>query len=184
MYKLELFPVSYLLVVLKIKHCDNTEDFRDFIKNLTIEDLRKPETWQSNEMHSIVRIRPNDDILPVRMEYSNIAKNIGINYLKSNKELWYTAEDVISSKILTGKIPEIIQAYSFITEDVQDNPKDVNTSGITISSNEDFIRRVIEERIKVKKSHRPDKDQIQLILKIIANATSYGIYIKSSHRIP
>ena len=41
---------------------------------------------------------------------------------------------------------------------------------------------MIEERIKIKKSNRADKDQIQLILKIIANATSYGIYIEENTR--
>ena len=179
-----MYPTVYSLLqldkFLKAKRIDfyeNTQDVKLFINNLTVEDFRKPEEWQRNEMHSIVKIRPNEDILPVRTLYSKIVKNIGINYLKSDRELWYTIEDVISSKILTGKTPEIIQAYSFITDGIQDNLKDVNISGITISSNEDFIRRVIEERIKVKKSDRPDKDQIQLILKIIANATSYGIYI-------
>ncbi len=80
---------------------DNTVNVKLFIENLTIEDLRNPETWSREEMHSIVKIRPNDDILSVRMEYSNVAKNIGINYLKSDKELWYTVEDVVSSKLLT-----------------------------------------------------------------------------------
>ncbi len=182
-----MYPTVYSLLqldkFLKAKRIDfyeNTQDVKLFINNLTVEDFRKPEEWQRNEMHSIVKIRPNEDILPVRTLYSKIVKNIGINYLKSDRELWYTIEDVISSKILTGKTPEIIQAYSFITDGIQDNLKDVNISGITISSNEDFIRRVIEERIKVKKSDRPDKDQIQLILKIIANATSYGIYIEEN----
>ena len=180
-----MYPTVYSLLRLdkfpkakRIKYYDNTEDVKHFIENLKIEDLRNPKTWQQNEMHSIVKIRPDDDILPVRMEYSKIAKNIGINYLKSDKELWYTVEDVISSKLLNEKIPEIIQAYTFIPENVQDNVKDVSISDITISTNDDFIRRVIEERIKVKKSNRADKDQIQLILKIIANATSYGIYIE------
>jgi len=184
-----MYPTVYSLLRLdnflkakKIKYYDNTENVNRFIENLTIEDLRNPETWQRNEMHSIVKIKPNDDILPIRMEYANIAKNIGINYLKSNKGLWYTIEDAISSKILTGKTPEIIQAYSFISEDVQDNLKNVNISDITISSNEDFIRRVIEERIKIKKSNRADRDQIQRILKINANATSYGIYIEEDTR--
>ena len=184
-----MYPTVYSLLQLdkflkakKIKCYDNTEDVRNFVEELKIEDLRKPETWQRNEMHSIIKTKPDEDILPIRMEYSRIAKNIGINYLKSNKEFWYTIEDIISSKILTGKTPEIIQAYSFIPEDVQDNLKDVNISDITISSNEDFIRRVVEERIEVKKSNRPDKDQIQLILKIIANATSYGIYVEEITR--
>ena len=180
-----MYPTVYSLLQLdkflkakRIKYYEDTENVKHFIENLSIEDLRNPEIWQRNEMHSIIKIRPDDDILPVRMEYSKIAKNIGINYLKSNKELWYSVQDVISSKLLSGKIPDVIQAYSFIPEDIQDNLKDVSISDITISSNEDFIRRLIEERTKVKKSNRADKDQIQLILKIIANATSYGIYIE------
>jgi len=51
-------------------------------------------------------------------------------------------------------------------------------SNITISSNEDFIRKVIEERMRVKTTKSENWEQIQLILKIIANATSYGIYIR------
>ena len=184
-----MYPTVYSLLQLdkflkakKIRYYDNIENVQCFIENLKIEDLRNSETWSRWEMHSIVKIRPNDDILPVRMEYSKVAKNIGINYLKSDKELWYTVEDVISSKLLTGRIPEIIQAYSFIPEGVQDNLHDVSISDITISSNEDFIRKMIEERMKVKKSNRADKDQIQLILKIIANATSYGIYIEENSK--
>jgi len=34
--------------------------------------------------------------------------------------------------------------------------------------------------MKVKQSDRKDKDKIQLILKIIANKTSYGIYIEEN----
>ena len=184
-----MYPTVYALLQLdkflkakRINVYENTENVKHFIANLNIEDLRNPETWQRNEMQSIVKIKPKDDILPVRMEYSNIAKNIGINYLKSNKELWYTVEDVLSSILLTGKIPELVQAYTFIPEDVQDNLKDVSISDIAISSKEDFIKSVIEERIKVKKSDRLDKGQIQLILKIIANATSYGIYIEENTR--
>ncbi|MBD6956391.1 MAG: hypothetical protein F9Y92_07145 [Thermoplasmatales archaeon] len=182
-----MYPTVYSLLQLdkflkakKITHYENTENVKRFIEELKSEYLRNPETWQRNEMHSIVRIRPNEDILPVRMEYSKIAKNIGINYLSSNEELWYSIEDVIASKLLTGKTPEIVQAITFIPDDKQDNLKDVNISDITIHSNEDFIRKLIEERMKVKKSNRPDRDQIQLILKIIANATSYGIYIEEN----
>ena len=159
---------------------ENTDKVKAFVNSLKIEDLQNKETWSRNEMHSIVKVRPKDDILPVRMEYSKTAKNIGINYLTSDKELWYTIQDVIASKILTGKEPEIVDAITFIPEGIQENLKDVEISDITISSRDDFIRKVIEERMKVKKSDRKDRDQIQLILKIIANATSYGIYIEEN----
>ncbi|MGP6207903.1 hypothetical protein ACNF42_07760 [Cuniculiplasma sp. SKW3] len=184
-----MYPTVYSLLnldeFLKAKHLkftSSTESVKEFVKNVSIGDLNKPETWKSPEMHSIAKIKPNEDILPVRMEYSKTAKNIGINYLTSKQELWYTVEDVIASKLLTGKTPEIVEAITFIPQGIQDNLTDVSISDITISSSEDFIRKVIEERIKVKKSNRSDKDQIQLILKIIANATSYGIYIEENTR--
>ena len=146
--------------------------------------MTNKEIWKKPEMHTILKIRPEEDILPIRMEYSETAenptKNIGINYLSSDKELWYTVQDVISSKILSGKTPEIIDAITFIPEGIQENLKDVKISNIIISAKDDFIRKVIEKRMKVKKSDREDKDQIQLILKIIANATSYGIYIEEN----
>jgi len=158
----------------------NTDNVKSFVNSLKIEDLQNKETWSRNEMFSIVKIKPKDDVLPVRMEYSKTAKNIGINYLTSDKELWYTIQDVIASKILTGKDPKIEDAITFIPEGIQEGLKDVKISDIVISAKDDFIRKLIEERMKVKKSDRKDKDQIQLILKIIANATSYGIYIEEN----
>jgi hypothetical protein len=185
-----MYPTVYSLLKLdnfmkaeKINYLhdkENTNNVKAFVKSVKIEDLRTKETWLKNEMHSIVKVRPKDDILPVRMEYSGAVKNIGINYLTSDKALWYTIQDAIASKILSGKEPEIIDAITFIPEGVQDGLKDVKISNITISAKDDFIRTLIEERMRVKKSKRADKDQIQLILKIIANATSYGIYIEEN----
>ncbi len=182
-----MYPTVYSLLGLdnflkakKINVRDNTNSVKKFLENITIEDLCKPELWLRNEMHSIVQVRPYEDIFPVRTEYHKQAKNIGINYLTSSKPLWYTVQDVISSKILSGKMPEVIQAYSFYPSGIQDGLKDVNISDITITQNDDFIRKLIEKRIETKKSNRPEKDQIQLILKIIANATSYGIYIEQN----
>jgi hypothetical protein len=182
-----MYPTVYSLLNLdrflksaKLKVKENVIAVSEFVNSLKIEDLRNPEIWHKSEMHSIVKVKPNSDILPVRMEYSRLTKNIGINYLTSDKELWYTIEDIIASKILTGKTPEIIQAFTFYPERKQSHLKNVKISDIEVNSSDDFIRKVIEERIRVKKSNRLDKDQIQLILKIIANATSYGFYIEEN----
>jgi len=185
-----MYPTVYSLLQLdkflkakKINYLhdkENTDNVKAFVNSLKEEDLQNKETWSGNEMRSIVKVEPKEDILPVRMEYSKQSKNIGINYLASDKELWYATQDVIASKILTGKEPEIVDAITFIPIGIQENLKDVKISGITISSNDDFIRKVIEERMKVKQSDRKDRNQIQLILKIIANATSYGIYIEEN----
>ncbi|MEM3859207.1 MAG: hypothetical protein QW478_07350, partial [Candidatus Micrarchaeaceae archaeon] len=93
-------------------------------------------------MHSIVLICPKDDILPVRAEHLKEAKNIGINYLKSDKPLWYSIQEVIASKILDGKMPEIVDAITFYSQGIQENLKDVMISDITITKEDDFIQKV------------------------------------------
>ena len=182
-----MYPSVYSLLgldkYLKAKHITyehNKARIKLFLQSIKIEDLQRPETWNKEEMYSILSVKPNEDILPIRAEYSKDAKNIGINYLTSDRPLWYSIEDVIASIQLTGKIPEIVDAITFYPNGVQNNLKEVKISDITISPNEDFIQKLIEERIKVKKSNNPNKDHIQLILKIIANATSYGIYIEEN----
>jgi hypothetical protein len=159
---------------------ENTDKVKAFISSLTIDDLHNKETWLKNEMHSIVKILPKDDILPVRMEYTKTVKNIGINYLTSDKELWFTIQDVLASVILTGKIPEVVDAITFVSYETQDNLKDVKIADITISAKDDFIRTLIEERMRVKKTKGENWEQVQLILKIVANATSYGIFIEEN----
>ena len=182
-----MYPSVYSLLKLddylksdKITFYENTKRVGKFVSSLKIEDLQNPEIWLKPEIHSIVSVRPNDDILPVRMQYGKEAKIIGINYLTTDKNLWYTVQDVIASKLLSGKSPDIIQAFTFLPNGKQNALTDVSISDITISPDDDFIKKVIEERIKIKKSNRSDKNQVQLILKIIANATSYGIYIEEN----
>jgi hypothetical protein len=182
-----MYPSVYSLLNLdkflkasKIKVQENTKSVSEFVNSVNSEDLRNPEVWSKLEMHSICQIKPENDVLPIRMQYSKNVKNIGVNYLTSNIGIWYTVEDVIASKVLTGKTPEIIQAFTFEPESIQDNIQKVRISDIEINPDDDFIRKLIEERIRIKRSARPDKDQIQLILKIIANSTSYGIYIEEN----
>jgi len=185
-----MYPTVYSLLKLDnfmkakkinyIHNQENTDSIKAFVSSLNIKDLQNKEIWSRNEMHSIVKIIPENDILPIRAEYSKKAKNIGINYLTSEKELWFTIQDVIVSKILTGKEPEIVDAITFIPEGIQEGLKDVTISKIIISAKDDFIRKLIEERMKVKTTKGENWEQIQLILKIIANATSYGIYIEEN----
>ena len=146
-----MYPTVYSLLGLdkflkssKINVKKNVNAVNEFVNSLKIEDLRNPEIWHKSEMHSIVSVRANSDILPVRMEYSRLTKNIGINYLTSVKELWYTVQDIIASKILTGKTPEIIQALTFYPESKQSDLKNVRISDIEVNSSDDFIRKVIE----------------------------------------
>jgi len=138
----------------------------------------------------MVQIQPDNDILPVRAIYGEDRNvhNIGINHVTSDTPLWYALPDVIASKLLTGKAPKILRAISFRPVDVQDALSSVEIpGGLTISPQEDFIKSLIEYRKQVR--DRRDRcgkdtpeylqlDTIQNQLKILANATAYGIFIE------
>lgn len=154
----------------KIQFFDDTENTKKFIQNVTLEDLKNKEFW--NKLSVIVEIIPKDDILPVRCKYEGKnAFNIGINYLTYNKPIFYTLADVIASKLLTGKTPEIIRAIRFKSIGIQKDLKSADIAGFKIDPKQnDFFQKLIEER-----QHNKEKEHI---LKIIANATSYGIFIE------
>ena len=44
-------------------------------------------------------------IFPVRTKYDGQSQTIGLNYLTSEKPLWFTLADVIASKLLNGTVP-------------------------------------------------------------------------------
>ena len=96
----------------RIEWIDATDEIRRLIKRIGPEDLRNPEIWQ--KMTAIVQLQPNNDILPVRCHFGEKnAFNIGLEHVVSRKPLWYTLNDVIASKLLTGKTPNIVRAIKF-----------------------------------------------------------------------
>ena len=162
---------------------------------VTLSHIQNKETWKN--LTTICKIIPDNDVLPVRSTYNpdSPATNIGINYVKSEDDtsLWYTLPDLIASKQLSGKTPKILDAITFYPQGVQSGLQPIEIlKGIPLESQENFIKKLIEERIQIKsdiknkKDNSDYKDSIetkqddinQNILKIIANATSYGIFIQ------
>jgi hypothetical protein len=65
------------------------------------------------------RVRPYDgDVLPFRCEYETTSgakqTNVGVNYIRSSVDGWWSFADVCKSKILTGRCPEILETIEFI----------------------------------------------------------------------
>jgi len=167
---------------------DSTAETRKFLNEITIPDLQRQETWQS--LTTLVQVMPDSDIFPVRAKYGGDAQyTIGSNFLTSDTPLWFTLADCISSKLLTGRAPKILKAISFKPRAMQDDLKPVCVAGNTDYAVDpcegDFFRRVIDLRRAVKdriKTASPQEksalDNQQLALKILANATSYGIFVE------
>jgi hypothetical protein len=171
---------------------DSTIETRTLLERLTVADLQHPEAWP--QLRTLVRIRPQGDVLPVRAQYGDESQNtIGLNHLTSDEPLWFTLADCLASKLLTGRAPQIVEAISFEPNAPQEGLQPVTIAGkaaYRVSPKaDDFYRTVIDLRSSVKRRLGEAKQQgrheeaerlnpEQLSLKILANATSYGIFVE------
>jgi hypothetical protein len=160
-----------------IEASDTTAETRAFLEAVTTADLQNPATWP--RLRTLVRLKPNADLFPVRAKYDDGSTyTIGLNYLRAETSLWYTLADCIVAKLLTGKAPEIEQAITYRPRAPQTGLKPVKILGrddYTIDPyTDDFYLSLIDLRDDAKAKGDP----IEKTLKIIANSTSYGIFIE------
>jgi hypothetical protein len=167
---------------------DATAETEAFLAGCDLAALRNPATWKL--LRTLVRIRPDEDIFPVRACYGRDAiATIGLNYLSSNRGFWFTLADCVASKLLTGKAPKVEQAIRFSPRAVQRKLAPVVIAGNPeyriVPNRDDFYRRLIDLRrmvqAKAKQAAGDEAERLhaeQLALKILANATSYGIFIE------
>ena len=155
---------------------DSTTTTRKLLESVTIEDLQNPSTWQ--ELTTLVCVKPKDDLFPVRAKYNEQTYTIGLNFLTSNDPIWFTLADCIVSKLLTGKCPEIVQATTYEPGPVQNGLNSIDILGNDQyridPATDDLFNRLIDLRDEAKEKG----DTIEKTLKILANSTSYGIFIE------
>jgi hypothetical protein len=183
-----MYPTQFVLLGLWnyviADNIDVIEDnnFDNMLSKIQLNDLTNKDLWKT--FNGIALVDVDNDILPLRAKYNGKrAYNIGLNYAKG-KALWYTYPDIIASKLLTGKKPKIIKAFRFVPKGKQSNLSTINLFGKSIDpKKDDFIRYLIEHRLEVKQKLKREPDNKDLkkedfIAKIIANATSYGIFVE------
>lgn len=167
---------------------DVTDEIKDMISKVDLTYLRNKDNWK--DFVVMVKIVPDNDILPVRMDYkgSGAGYNVGINNLSSDLELWYALPDVIASVIRTARVPKIIEAVRYIPKGIQKGLKISRILGIDIDPSKDnLVQVLVEERqkikIQMKSINKEDPEYQQLesraqAIKILVNAMSYGIFIE------
>jgi hypothetical protein len=148
------------------------------VDSITTERLFQKDTWKL--VPGIALIKPYDDAVPVRAPYKNGGDyQIGLNHLRANPMVFSVA-DVLTSKLLTGRTPEIIKAYRLRPEGLQSTLRPITLRGaVPIDPRlQDFFKVVIEARKAVKNRIplTPQDKALERFLKILANATSYGIF--------
>ncbi len=169
---------------------DWTAKARSLLHKVQLNDLQDKTFWKS--LTVLVQIEPNDDVLPVRAAYDGKSRTIGLNHLTAKFPLWFTLADCIASKLLAGRAPKIVRAIRFTPRDIQVGLKPINIAGNADLSldpaNGDFFRELIVRRglvqSELKRETDPHKYELleaqQMMLKLLANSTSYGIYAEQN----
>ena len=160
----------------------------NFLENVTGDDFQCQEIWR--DLTTLVQVKPKDDVLPIRADFADSGTtNIGINHLTSDAPLWFTLADCVVSKLLTGKTPKVERAIRFSPMSPQHDLKAKKLLGqmdsVIDPYGDDFFKRLIEERAKLKaaKNSAAGEEKARLkiaekTVKIIANAASYGLFIE------
>ena len=173
-----------------LKRCKN--EIERFLQKLTPERLFCPSIWP--KLTAFVKVIPDGDLLPSRAKY-NVASNdwqVALNHLykpdySPTEGLWYSLPDVAASVLLTGKIPEIVDAFRIAPVG---KLSDLQTSrlGGEVAVNprtQDIFRTIIEQRkslTKRKDLSENDVNRLDKSLKVLANATSYGIFAEMNRQ--
>ena len=194
-----LINTQALLLAEQIETVNCTEEASDILQRITLHDLQNKAIW--SKLCMLVKIYTNgNDILPSK-------DTVGIQPIYGQKTLlntekWCSMFDLIASKIRTGNVPMVLDAYKLVpigqikTNVIHlfgnpDFPIDLATT--------DFFTRVIDLRDNVKSEMsgikkqlklKPDNAQdlqqrfeylsnLQLALKLMANSTSYGILVET-----
>jgi len=167
---------------------DSTEETNQFLENVNLSDLRDRKNWR--KLTTLVQIQSDGDIFPTRAKYEDSPQaTIGLNHLSSEFPLWFTLADCIAAKLLTGKIPKVLKAISFEPGGFQQGLKPIVIAGNCEyridPRRDDFYRRLIDLRSETKarlqeasEIDAPRLKSEEQALKIIANATSYGIFVE------
>ena len=167
---------------------DSTTATRTLLATVDLPALQSPALWR--DLTTLVCVRPVGDIFPVRAAYDGEPQStIGLNYLTSDKGIWFTLADCLASRLLTGKAPEVLEAITFAPGAMQEGLRPVALAGnqayLVNPRETDGFRRMIELRQEVKGKAKAasgaKKDRFeteQQSLKICANSTSYGIWVE------
>jgi hypothetical protein len=172
------------------EHCER--EIQTFFEKLTPHDLFEPDIW--SRLVAFVKVIPHDDVLPSRAKY-NVHSNdwqVAVNHISDAKSdassgLWFSLPDVVGSFLLTGRIPEIVDAFRLEAHGKLRTLAPVKLRGeIAVDPRrQDFFKVAIQERVRL--SSRDDlndveKKRLEKALKVLANAASYGIYAEMNRQ--
>jgi hypothetical protein len=185
---LSMYPTIQILMDLwgilsaeQLEVVDATEEFQQLLEQVSAEDFFRPEVWQ--ELRGFAAVIPQGDVLPTRAQYDGTEWNVGVNHLTADLPFWYGFPDLVASKLATGRAPRIQRAFRLVPKGRQANLRPVHLRGAVRVDprRENLFKKVIDERQRIRKNpdlSEVERERIQLFLKILANAGSYGVFVE------
>jgi hypothetical protein len=159
-----------------VKFVDATTQVRRLLLNIRLKETFEPSFWGQLSFFGL--IKPHDDVVPVRTVYPENTKtqNIGVNFLRSDKPIWYAGPDLVASVLLTGRVPKLIKALRVVPHGRQSALNRTNLRGMVEinPAKDDFYREVIKQRV----AHKSENKALAHFLKILANSGSYGLFVE------
>jgi hypothetical protein len=184
-----LMGLWQLLTCEQIEVNDATDEVTELLATVTLDDCFDREWWR--QLVCLVRVQPDGDLLPVRAKYADHATwQIGLNPLQSREPLWYTLADCVASTLLAGRPPRVVEAIR-VTPSANRMTTLQQTalrSSVTVDPREpdaDFFRTLIEQRRQLDQHvelPEEERDLLDEFLKVLANSTSYGIFVELNQR--
>lgn len=156
---------------------DATADARGFLSGVTVDAMADRSAWTA--LTTLVRVRPDSDLFPVRARYRDAQMHtIGLNYLTCSSDLWVTLADCIAAKLLSGKTPDVLEAIRFEPSEPQEGLKAIDLFGDPAYRVDPVEGDVFARLVDLRDEAKAERNPIQQPIKIVANATSYGIFIE------
>lgn len=164
-----------LLAAKRLRQRSCTEEVRELLECVELDDLYDPNTW--GQLCRLVEVQPDGDILPTRFRApgneEGVPYSIAVSPLTSDRPRWYFLADVIGGRLLSGKVPKIRRAIAIEPEDLDADLRSVALRGsVELDPADEIFKRVVEERQRLK----PLDPVLAKVLKIFANSGSYGIF--------
>lgn len=174
-----------MIIAKKVKIVECGDEMQTLLSTFAPEDLLDPSNW--TRLNGFVKIIPDGDIVPVRARYSDGEPwKIAVNPYYSEKPQWYAIADLVTSRLLGGPIPRIVEAFQLVAGEPQSDLRPVKFGDVVDvdPDEENFFSRIVEERAKMKRGLPPytnvDIEAGELALKIMANAGSYGVFVETN----
>lgn len=183
-----------LLVADRIECREETEQVQTLLNTLTEEDLYRPETW--SQLCGIAEIvADGTDWIPCRAQYGAEVNpsgpggsGIGIQYVAQSGDhppIPLALPDLVSSKLRTGKAPQILKAWRLYPS----NDKQNTLKPIAFTSNDklffdpakqNLLKFLVEQRQRIR--NQGNLAQEEMFLKLFVNAI-YGVFAEMNRPV-